>query len=71
MQYNNKVDYTSSQSTRIINGLDDLSKDELIEKIMKLRGKRKDGKLIPSGYFDLSVPLRTGFVQKENKAASK
>jgi len=61
MQYNNKVDYTSSQSTRTINGLDDLSKDELIEKLIKLRNKRKDGELIPSGYFDLSVPLRTGF----------
>jgi len=60
MQYNNKVDYTSSQSTRTINGLDDLSKDELIEKLIKLRSKRNDGKLIPSECFDLSVPLRTG-----------
>ena len=60
MQYLNHVDYTSSTSTRTINGLDDLSKDELIEKIIKLRSKRKDGHLIPSGYFDLSVPLRSG-----------
>jgi hypothetical protein len=71
MQYNNKVDYTSSQSTRTINGLDDLSKDELIEKIIKLRSKRKDGHLIPWGYFDLSVPLRTGTEHYEGGGYSK
>jgi hypothetical protein len=71
MEYNNKVDYTSSQSTRTINGLDDLSKDELIEKIMKLRSKRKDGQLIPSGYFDLSIPLRTGIEHYEGGGYSK
>ena len=60
MQYLNQVDYTSSNSTRTINGLDDLSKDELIQKLIKLRSKRKDGHLIPSGYCDLSVSLHTG-----------
>ena len=71
MQYLNHVDYTSSTSTRTINGLDDLSKDELIEKIIKLRSKRKDGHLIPSGYFDLSVPLRTGTEHYEGGGYSK
>ncbi len=60
MQYLNNVDYTSSNSTRTINGLDDLSKDELLQNIIKLRSKRKDVHLIPSGHFDLSVPLLTG-----------
>ena len=41
MQYLNNVDYTSSTSTRTINGLDDFSKDELIEKLIKLRRKKK------------------------------
>ena len=59
MQYVSQVDYTSSTSTRTIIGLDSLSKDELIEKIIKLRHKKKDGQLIPLGYFDLSVPLRS------------
>ena len=71
MQYLNNVDYTSSTSTRTINGLDDLSKDELIEKIIKLKTKRKDGYLIPSGYFDLSVPLRTGIEHYEGGGYSK
>ena len=71
MQYLNQVDYTSSNSTRTINGLDDLSKDELIQKIIKLRSKRKDGELIPSGYFDLSVPLRTGTEHYESGGYSK
>ncbi len=66
LQYNNKIDYTSSNSTRTINGLDDFSKDELIEKIIKLRCKRNDGQLIPSGEFDLSVPSRTGFEHYED-----
>ena len=70
MQYLNNVDYTTS-STRPINGLDDLSKDELIEKIIKLKTKRKDGFLIPSGYFDLSVPLRTGIEHYEGGGYSK
>ena len=34
-------------------------KDELIEKIMRLRHKKKDGQLILLGYFNLSVPLRS------------
>jgi hypothetical protein len=38
---------------------------------MKLRSKRKDGQLIPSGYFDLSVPLRTGFEHYEGGGYSK
>ena len=71
MQYLNNVDYTSSTSTRTINGLDDLSKDELIGKIIKLKTKRKDGYLIPSGYFDLSVPLRTGIEHYEGGGYSK
>jgi vacuolar-type H+-ATPase subunit E/Vma4 len=71
MQYLNNVDYTSSNSNRTINGLDDLSKDELIQKIIKLRSKRKDGRLIPSGYFDLSVPLRTGIEHYEGGGYSK
>ena len=71
MQYLNNVDYTSSQSTRTINGLNDLSKDELIEKLIKLRSKKKDGQLIPSGYFDLSVPLRTGIEHYEGGGYSK
>ena len=71
MQYLNNLDYTSSNSTRTINGLDDLSKDELIQKIIKLRSKRKDGRLIPSGYFDLSVPLRTGIEHYEGGGYSK
>ncbi len=41
MQYVNNVDYTSSNSTRTIIGLDGLSKDELIEKRIKLRSKKK------------------------------
>ena len=60
MQYLNNVDYTSSTSTRTINGLDDFSKDELIEKLIKLRRKKKDGLSIPLGYFDLSVPFVSG-----------
>ena len=78
MQYLNNVDYTSSTLTRTINGLDDLSIDELNEKIIKLKTKRKDGHLIPSEYFDLSVPLRTGIehyevvdIQKRKNAASE
>ena len=71
MQYLNNLDYTSSNSTRTINGLDDLSKDELIQKIIKLRSKRKDGRLIPSGYFDLSVPLLTGIEHYEGGGYSK
>ena len=71
MQYLNDVDYMSSTSTRTINGLDDLSKDELIEKIIKLKTKRKDGYLISSGYFDLSVPLRTGIEHYEGGGYSK
>jgi vacuolar-type H+-ATPase subunit E/Vma4 len=71
MQYLNHVDYTSSTSTRTINGLDDLSKDELIEKLIKLRSKRKDGKLIPSECFDLSIPLRTGTEHYEGGGYSK
>ena len=60
MQYVSQVDYTSSTSTRTIIGLDSLSKDELIEKIIKLRSKKKNGKLIPFGYFDLIVPILNG-----------
>jgi hypothetical protein len=51
MRYLNNVDYTSSTSTRTVNGLDNLSIDELIDKIIKLKTKRKDGHLNPSGYF--------------------
>ena len=71
MQYFNNVDYTSSNSTRTITGLDNLSKDELIEKLNKLRNKKKGGQLIPSGYFDLSVPLRTGIEHYEGGGYSK
>ena len=60
MQYVAQVDYTSSTSTRNITGLDSLSKDELIEKIIKLRSKKKNGKLIPLGYFDVTVPILNG-----------
>ena len=60
MQYVAQVDYTSSTSTRTITGLDSLSKDELIEKIIKLRSKKKNGKLIPLGYFDVTVPILNG-----------
>ena len=60
MQYVAQVDYTSSTSTRTIIGLDSLSKDELIEKIIKLRSKKKNGKLIPIGYFDVTVPILNG-----------
>ncbi len=59
IQYLTNKDFTSSTSNRTIDGIDDLSKDELIEKIIKLRHKKKDGQLIPLGYFDLSVPLRS------------
>jgi hypothetical protein len=41
MQYFNNVDYLSNTSTRTINGLDDFSIDELIEKLIKLRRKKK------------------------------
>jgi Asp-tRNA(Asn)/Glu-tRNA(Gln) amidotransferase C subunit len=71
MQYLNNVDYTSSESTRTINGINDLRKDELIEKIIKLRSKKKDGHLIPSGYFDLSIPLRTGIEHYDGGGYSK
>ena len=71
MQYVNNVDYTSSNSTRTIIGLDGLSKDELIEKRIKLRSKKKKGQLIPSGYFDLSVPLCTGIEHYEGGGYSK
>ena len=57
MQYFNQVDYTSSTSNRTINGLDSLSKDELIEKIIMLRSKKKNG---PLDYFDVTVPLLHG-----------
>ena len=60
MQYFNQVDYTSSTSNRTINGLDSLSKDELIEKIIMLRRKKKNGQLIPLSYFDVTVPLLNG-----------
>ena len=60
MQYIAQVDYTSSTSNRTINGLDSLSKDELIEKIFKLRSKKKNGQLIPLSYFDVTVPLLNG-----------
>ena len=60
MQYVAQVDYTSSTSTRNITGLDSLSKDELIEKIIKLRSKKKNGKPIPLGYFDVTVPILNG-----------
>jgi len=59
IQYLTNKDFTSSTSNRTIDGIDDLSKDELVEKIIKLRHKKKDGQLIPLGYFDLSVPLRS------------
>jgi hypothetical protein len=42
----------------------DVSKDPI-------RSKRKDGHLIPSGYFDLSVPLRTGTEHYEGGGYSK
>ena len=51
MQYFNQVDYTSSTSTRTIIGLDSLSKDELIEKIIKLRSKKKNGQLMMEEYY--------------------
>ena len=60
MQYITHVDYTSSTSNSTIIGLDSLSKDELIEKIIKLSSKRKNGQLIPLGYFDVTVPLLNG-----------
>ena len=59
IQYLTNKDFTSSTSNRTIDGIDDLSKDELVEKIIMLRHKKKDGQLIPLGYFDLSVPLRS------------
>ena len=71
MQYFNQVDYTSSTSNRTINGLDSLSKDELIEKIIKLRSKKKNGQLIPLGYFDVTVPLLTGIEHYEGGGYSK
>ena len=71
MQYLNNVDYTSSNSTRTINGLDDLSKDELIEKIIKLRRKKKDGQLIPPKYFDLSNPFLSPTSHLEGGGYSK
>ena len=60
MQYISHVDYTSSTSNRTIIGLDSLSKDELVEKIIKLRSKKKNGQLIPLSYFDVTVPLLNG-----------
>ena len=71
MQYLNNVDYTTSNSNRTINGLDDLSKDELIKKLIKLKSKKKDGHLIPKGYFDLFGPLRTGIEHYEGGGYSK
>ena len=65
------TDYTSSTSTRTIIGLDDLSKDELIEKLIKLRRKKKNGQSIPLGYFDLSVPLVSGIEHYEGGGFSK
>ena len=44
MQYVAQVDYTSSTSNRTIIGLDSLSKDELIENIIKLRSKKEKWK---------------------------
>ena len=32
----------------------------IIEKIIKLRSKKKNGKLIPLGYFDVTVPILNG-----------
>ena len=71
MQYVAQVDYTSSTSTRTIVGLDSLSKDELIEKIIKLRNKKKNGQIIPLGYFDVTVPLLNGNEHYEGGGYSK
>ena len=71
MEYFNNVDYTSSTSTRTIIGLDDLSKDELIEKLIKLRRKKKNGQSIPLEYFDLSVPLVSGIEHYKGGNVSK
>ena len=60
MQFSTHKDFTSEQSTRTISGLTDWSKDELIEKIIKFRNKKINGKYIPLGYFDLSIPLLRG-----------
>ena len=44
----------------------------LLKKQLSLdRSKRKDGHLIPSGYFDLSVPLRSGIEHYEGGGYSK
>ena len=55
-EYLTNRDFTSELSNRSIIGIEDLSKDELIEKIIELRSK-KNGQLIPLAYFNLSVPV--------------
>ena len=55
-EYLTNRDFTSELSNRSIIGIEDLSKDELIEKIIELRSKQ-NGQLIPLAYFNLSVPV--------------
>ena len=57
IQYLTNIDFTSGQSNKSIIGIDDLSKDGLIENNVKLRSKKKDGQPIPLAYFNLSVPI--------------
>ena len=64
MQYITKKDYISNQSNAII---DKMNKDELINKIINLRGK----KTIPYKYFDLSIPFVSDIAHYNSSNNSK